>query len=257
PVIHPYPFRKGTFHMNIRRSMMIGVALALLLSMFTAVSAGPASNRTVLHGSAPAWANSRNYAGAADATSDIGFRIYLGWNNPSDAEALAQAVSDPRSSSYGKYLTPAQFRQQFAPSQAQVGAVQSWLRSQGFSVEYTPQNNHYVSAEGTVAQAAAAFGANFDMYNVDGMTVRSPSSTLSVPSSRAGEVSAVVGLDDSAQFVQADHTVGNAPPPAAFVSAQPCSTYWGQLQATGFTNPYGTATLPYTPCGYTPQQIKG
>jgi len=25
----------------------------------------------------------------------------------------------------------------------------------------------------------------------------------------------------------------------------------------GFTNPYGTGTLPYAPCGYTPQQIKG
>jgi subtilase family serine protease len=90
------------------------------------------------------------------------------------------------------------------------------------------------------------------------VTARSPESALSVPNSIAGDVSAVVGLDDSAQFVQTDHTVGsNAPPPAAFVSAQPCSSYWGQLQATGFTNPYGTGTLPYTTCGYTPQQIKG
>ncbi len=47
------------------------------------------------------------------------------------------------------------------------------------------------------------------------------------------------------------------PPPPAFVSAQPCSAYWGQKQATGFTNPYGTGTLPYAPCGYTPAQIKG
>ena len=41
------------------------------------------------------------------------------------------------------------------------------------------------------------------------------------------------------------------------MSAQPCSTYWGQNQATGFTNPYGAATLPYAPCGYTPDQVKG
>jgi subtilase family serine protease len=33
--------------------------------------------------------------------------------------------------------------------------------------------------------------------------------------------------------------------------------YWGQLLATGFPNPYGKGALPYTPCGYTPQQIKG
>src|SRR3989442_10628619 len=48
---------------------------------------------------------------------------------------------------YGQYLTSQQFRQQFAPSQSQVGQVQSWLRSQDFQVEYTPWNNHYVSAE--------------------------------------------------------------------------------------------------------------
>ncbi len=104
------------------------------------------SGRVTLHGSAPSWANAKNYQGAADPTADVGFRVYLGWNNSSAAEALARAVSDPHSSSYGQYLTPAQFRQQFAPSQAQVGAVQSWLKSQGFDVQYTPTNNHYVSA---------------------------------------------------------------------------------------------------------------
>ncbi|HEX6480019.1 MAG TPA: S53 family peptidase, partial [Ktedonobacteraceae bacterium] len=216
-----------------------------------------ASGRTTLVGSAPSWANSKNYKGAADSSAYIGFRLYLGWSNPSAVQALAQAVSDPHSSSYGHYLTPAQFRQQFAPSQAQVGAVQSWLRSQGFSVEYTPTNNHYVSAEGTVAQAEAAFGTSFGMYSVQGLTLRSPSSDVSIPSSLAGIVNGVIGLDDSAQFVFTNHTVGDAPPPAAFVTGTPCSTYWGEKQAVGFTNPYGSGTLPYAPCGYTPAQVKG
>ena len=116
-------------------------------------------------------------------------------------------------------------------------------------MEYTPQNNHYVSAEGTVAQAEAAFGTSFGMYDVQGLTVRSPSSDVSIPGSLAGIVSGVIGLDDSAQFVHTDHTTGDAPPPAAFVSAQPCSAYWGQQQATGFTNPYGKGTLPYAHAG--------
>src|SRR5437879_12153970 len=59
------------------------------------------------------------------------------------------------------------------------------------------------------------------------------------------------------QLVHTDHTVGDAPPPPAFVSAQPCSSYWAEKLATGFTNPYGSNPLPYAPCGYTPQQIKG
>jgi subtilase family serine protease len=85
--------------------------------------AGAANGKSVLPGSAPGWAKKSNLVGAADPNGAVGFRVYLGWTNPSGVEALAKAVSDPRSSSYGKYLTPQQFRQQFAPSQAQVGAV--------------------------------------------------------------------------------------------------------------------------------------
>jgi subtilase family serine protease len=230
---------------------------SVILGGFVLPARATSQDSTKLAGSKPVWANSKNYAGAANSTAVIGFRVYLGWNNPSAVEALAQAVADPHSSSYGQYLTPAQFRQQFAPSQQQVGAVQSWLRSQGFNVEYMPSNNHYVSAEGTVAQAEAAFGTSFGMYNVQGLTVRSPSSDVSIPGSLASIITGVIGLDDSAQFVFTNHTVGDAPPPAAFVSAQPCSTYWGEKLAVGFTNPYGAGTLPYAPCGYTPDQVKG
>ena len=188
----------------INRKSLFAIATLLVLvcsvmfgnSMLSARAASQGS--TKLPGSAPLWANSKSYAGAAAPTTEIGFRVYLGGNPPSAVEALAQAVSDPHNSSYGQYLTPAQFRHQFAPSQAQVGAVQSWLRSQGFKVEYTPTNNHYVSAEGTVAQAEAAFGASFGMYKVKGLTVRSPDSDVSIPSSLAGIVSGVIGLDDSA-----------------------------------------------------------
>jgi len=235
---------------------IIGTASIAAVSFGT--SAHAAAGNAVLKGSIPTWANSKNLVSAADPAGDVGFRVYLGWSNESAVESLAAAVSDPKSASYGKFLTPAQFRQQFAPSQAQVAAVQSWLKSQGFSVEYTPQNNHYVSAEGTVAQAEAAFGTSFGNYSVDGLTVRSPESDVTIPGDLSSVVDGVVGLDDSAQFVITSRTAGSdAPPPAAFVSAQPCSAYWGQNPATGFTNPYGTDTLPYAPCGYTPAQVRG
>ncbi len=261
------PYQKGNVHWMRSRKKLFGLtsgvaaALTLVAALATVLSthsAAQASSRSTLAGSAPSWANSKNYQGAADPTSTVGFRVYLGWNNESAVEALARAVSDPHSASYGKYLSAGQFRQQFAPSQSQVASVQNWLKGQGFNVEYTPSNNLYVSAEGTVAQAQAAFGANFGMYSVNGLTLRSPSSDISVPADLAGTVDGVVGLDDSAQFVNNNSKIdGNAPPPGAFVSGSPCSTYWGEKQAVGFTNPYGSGTLPYAPCGYTPAQVKG
>jgi subtilase family serine protease len=238
------------------RTLRVAFSLVGLVFAF-AMSAGAAPGRATLPGSVPSWANSQNYVGATDGTDSVGFRVYLGWKNPDAVLSLAQAVSNPRSASYRNYLTPAQFRQQFAPSQADVNAVQSWLRDEGFSIVHTPQNNHYVSAEGTIAQASSAFGVDFGMYQVQGLTVRSPNASVSIPSSLASVVSGVLGLDDSAQFVHTSNSSSNAPPPAAFATGTPCSTYWGEKQATGFTNPYGAGTLPYAPCGYTPQQIKG
>src|SRR5215468_9151113 len=140
---------------------LLTVSLTLSSVALAIVALAAPSPQTTLIGSKPPWANPGNRVRAANATDYVGFRVYLGWNNSSAAEALAQAVSDPRSRSYRHYLTPDQFRQQFAPTANQVAQVQSWLQSQGFNLIYTPQNNHYVSAEGTVAQAQAAFGVQF------------------------------------------------------------------------------------------------
>jgi subtilase family serine protease len=226
------------------------------------VGAAPA-DRTTLHGSAPTWAKSSNYAGAADPNADVGFRVYLGWTDPAAAEALARAVSDPHSSSYGQYLTPAQFRQQFAPPANQVAQVQNWLKSQGFDVQYTPQNKHYVSAEGTIAQAQTAFGTMFGLYHVRGITVRAPSSDVSIPTSLADVINGVIGLDESSDFVTTNHVVDkNAPPSAGFRNAPPLSAYWAELVSpyaypAGFTDLASPPTAPWTVKGYTPDQIKG
>src|SRR5438477_12662201 len=211
------------------RTSILGIvaSIALLGSVIPALAAP--SPRATFVGNVPPWAKSANFKTAANASDSIGFRIYLGWTNPAAVEALAKAVSDPRSASYGQYLTPQQFRQQFAPSQSQVNAVQSWLRSQGFRVDYTPLNNHYVAAEGTVAQAASAFATTFGTYSVAGQTLRSPSSDISLPSAIAGFVSGVVGLDESAALVHPDIAAEpGAPPSAAFVNAPPCSHSWAE-----------------------------
>jgi len=248
--------------MKVQKFLTTILILVLLMNsaIITSASAAQPAN-TVLRGSAPAWANSGNFAGAADLNGAVGFRVYLGWQNADAATALAHAVSDPNSSQYGQYLTSAQFRRQFAPSQSQVGAVQSWLKSQGFTVDYTPTNNHYVAAEGTVAQAQAAFGVQFGMYNVKGKSVRSPSSDVSVPTSLAASVTGVIGLDDSAVFVQTDH-ITDAPPSAGFRNAPPLSTYWSEFTSpyaypAGFTDVGLPATASWTVKGYTPAQIKG
>ena len=247
----------------MKRRLFTVLAILVVVAMLpgTAFAASNQAGRSTLAGSVPSWANAKNFTGAADPNGAVGFRVYLGWQNASGAESLARTVSDPKSPQYGHYLTPAEFHRQFAPSASQVGVVQNWLKSQGFSIVNTPGNNLYISAEGTVAQAQSAFGVQFGLYQVKGQSVRSPSGEISIPSSLANVVSGVVGLDDSAVFVQPDN-IRDAPPTAGFRNAPPLSNYWAEqispyAYPSGFTDVTTPPTASWAVKGYTPEQIKG
>ena len=249
-------------HRLVFNPRALACAALLGAAASTAWAAQSSASWTTLRGSAPPWANQANLAGPADANEAVGFRVYLGWVDSDGAVALAKAVSDPHSASYGKYLTSNQFRSRFAPSAADTAKVQNWLRAQGFDVQYTPKNNHYISAEGTVAQLQAAFNVPFAMYNVRGATVRAPTGDVSVPGQIAATVSGVSGLDESAFFVRPYARVDkDAPPSDGFRNAPPLSDYWAQFVSpyaypAGFTDVASPAKAPWTVKGYTPAQIK-
>jgi subtilase family serine protease len=235
-----------------KRPLLLAATLALgVAAGVTATGVAQATARRDLTGSTPSWANSAALRAAAPGSDHVGFRVYLGWRD--DATALAAALSTPGSASYRQFLTPQQFRARFAPSQADVSAVQKWLRDSGFTVDYTPQNGHYVAAEGSVAQAEAAFGTTIGLYAKGDLTLHAPETALSVPAS-LGAVTAVIGLDDSAALV-----THSAPPSPAFVNGRPCSAYWGEKTTTNTATLDGTVvpgTWPYAPCGTTPAQLQ-
>jgi subtilase family serine protease len=241
-------------HRHIR-SFCVALALvaALAAVLAAAATAAPAS-RARLTGSVPKWATPAAFKAAAAPGQTLGFQVYLGWRNDAGAKALARAVSDPASRFYGRYLSPAKFRRLFAPREADVAAVRSWLRSQGFAIAGIPANNLYVPATGTVAQAQKAFGVRLNQYTVDGQTLRAPASALTIPASLSSIVTAVVGLDQSKAHPKA--IADNAPPPAGYRNAQPWSTFWGQKIATDQPKAFGRYQ-PYAPRGYTPSQFRG
>jgi len=222
---------------------------------FTSAHAATTSSRHALAGSVPTWAKASARKGASATTTKVDFRVYLDWRGGTAAADYASAVSTPGSASYGKFLTPAQFKSRFSPTSTTVGSVKSWLRSQGFTVGHVPSNNKYVEAIGTVGQAAKAFGTSFSQYAVAGRTLRSNSTALTVPNTLTG-VQAVLGLDQSARLVKHEGT-----PPPVFNNARPCSEYWGEKTVAGTPTPDGIA-LPsdpttFAPCGYAGSQLQG
>jgi subtilase family serine protease len=207
--------------------------------------------------------------GKVAANSRISFDLTLSMRHATAARELVNAVSDPGSKSYHHYLTDAQWERRFSPTVAQVRSTTSWLRQQGFSVGAIPATRLFIPAAGTAKQVEKAFSTGLGMYRVTGHTVRLATSTLSIPTSIAGAVSGVVGVNEDVNTTTLARTPRNtdkaspadavAPPPAGFLNPQPCSAYFGQKRDTTDSAklyaPY-VAKQPYDICGYKPAQLR-
>ena len=226
--------------------------LATFAVVATLVSGAGASSATKRVSGAPRWATRSNFVRRARPGTEIDIAVVLGWRDPAGVASFAAAVSDPRSASYGKYLSPAQFRARFSQSDAAVASVSSWLRNTGLQVGTVPANHLFVGARGTVAQVEKAFGIQLNMYRTAGRVMRAPDADPQVPASIAGVVQGVIGLAST----RVQHSGPSAPPAPVFVQGKPCSEFWGQKTAKSLPKAYGHKQ-PYTPCGYAPKQVRG
>ena len=227
---------------------MLAVPLLALPAM---AGSSSGSGRVTLQGASPAAAG--RALGATSKTNQISFQVVLKMRNAAAAETLAMAVSDPKSASYRHYLTPAQWRASFAPTTGTVGAVTSWLRSQGLSATDDSANHRILTVSGTAGAVEQAFGTTLKDFSRNGEVVHAQVSPVSVPSSLAGSVDDVMGLDQTDIVTP---KAGLPGPPPVFKNAPPCSQYYGQKIATNVPPAYGRHQ-PYVPCGYVPQQIRG
>jgi subtilase family serine protease len=241
--------------------------------MAAALPAAAADGPSAIPQSHPQWATPQSKVADVAAGSAITFRVYLKTRNEAGAEAVAKAVSDPTSSAYGQYLSPAQVKAQFAPTQSQVDSVRGWLGSAGFAIDSVPSNNAFVEATGTAAQIDGAFHVQLGKYQVNGQTLRAPDTNLSIPAQLTSVVLGTVGVDQSENLLKPNLVGGSTdagtstttvnqvspgvvPPPAGFRNARPCSDFFGQKIDT--TDPtFNGKQLPYAPCGYVPSQLRG
>ncbi|MFE1320276.1 protease pro-enzyme activation domain-containing protein [Kitasatospora phosalacinea] len=251
------------------------VAAALILT--TLGAAVPASAATpagdsarTLPGTHPEWATPQADAGAADAAAPATARIYLAGRDASGLAALAEAVSDPNSPSYGRYLSADQVRAEFGATPEQVKAVTDWVTGAGLSV--SASTAHYVQVSGSTAAMATAFGTGFRNYRTADGTHRAPASDAKVPAAVAGSVLAVSGLADAIHKNSSDATSVRAAEqragaasrlaapdkkaPAALPEVPTCSEDgYGSKTAAGAPAGY-EKNEPFAPCSYLPSQLR-
>lgn len=232
----------------------VGVFL-FAASAFSVIPAGASllpGTRHVLPDTKPSWTAAVQQTGTLSAGQRVTAKIWLSPRNAASLDTLAQAVSDPSSALYGKFLTSAQYAAQFAPSAAQVTAVTSWLSGYGLHIDTVGAGNTYVAVSGSAAAANAAFNTKLAHFLVKGKQEQAPTQDVSVPDSLAGTVMAITGLSTVGHWTS---PAASYPPPAGFTNATPCSSYYGQRIATTLPKFKGK-TLPYDPCGYVPSQLR-
>jgi subtilase family serine protease len=269
---------------SVRRAVL-GLVLVPVLTIATALpaDAGPTAPRTVVQDQ-PSWTSSASVqADTPDAVVE-NLTGVLNLRDAAGAEALAAAVSDPAGPQYRKYISSADWRSRFAPTDQTVAQVTGWLTSQGFSIGSIPANHRFIPFAGTAAQVRAAFATTLKDFTKDGQQTSAPTTPLSVPTAIAGGIAAIGGVDASAtksplHLTGAEDVVQGAnskradsptavapqgispqdvlPPPApVFRNSGPCSAFFGQKPATTvpqiLKNP-----LTYAPCGYKPAQLRG
>jgi pseudomonalisin len=154
---------------------------------------------------------------------------------PRDAAGLRAFDAQPGHA----LLTPAQFAARFAPSQASVGAVESWATAHGLQVASVSPDRLLVKLSGSTTALGSALGVSFDRFSAaDGSSYVSSTGVAALPASLASTVAAISGLSDlSRAQLDTAHRTGAATPglsiPASYGPQELSSLYGASASQTG------------------------
>ena len=118
---------------------------------------------------------------------------------PRDPAALArfaQAVSEPSSPDYGRFLTPAQFARRFAPPRASVTAVDAALRARGLTPGRLSANGLSIPLRASAGAVERAFATTLaDVRLPRGGEAVLNTVAPAIDATARADVQAVIGLD--------------------------------------------------------------
>ena len=133
--------------------------------------------------------------GIAPADGQFRALLVLSLVNSSGLRTLVDAMYTPGSATFRKYLSVASFEAAYAPTQASLSAVTSWVKANKMTVNRTASNRMLVEFSGTVSQFETAFGVTLNTTTRSGATLYTTSGTLTLPAALSGIVSTVLTPD--------------------------------------------------------------
>ena len=205
-IVEIYVIRLAPKPMVTRRILLAFVSLALLSSLAAAQKSGvPTRIRqpidetklTVLKGNTYPLARPEFDRGTAPSNLPLDRVLLLLQRSPEQEtalEALLNQQQDKSSPNYHKWLTPAQFGQQFGPSEQDIQTITSWLESHGFQVNRVANGRVTIEFSGTASQVKDAFHTEIHKYAVNGKERWANFSDPQIPTALTPVVAGIVTL---------------------------------------------------------------
>ena len=108
---------------------------------------------------------------------------------------LRRRGSAPDPGSIASHFSHSQLSELHGADPADMEAVEAFASEQGFTVVRRHAAARAITLSGSLADMAAAFGANVDLRGIDGTVIRTRQGELTLPESLTGRVVAVLGFD--------------------------------------------------------------
>jgi hypothetical protein len=173
--------------------------LTLVLAVALVITASDATGQSALVriGPAPRLPRGARDLGPAPAQDTVTGALVL---RPRDQTALERFIGDVTrkgSPQFGHYVAKGQFASRFGPATGTIAAVRAQLNADGLHVDAPAGDDLLVGFSGSASRVASAFATDLHSYRLtDGRLARVSTSAPALPSSIAGSVAAVVGLDE-------------------------------------------------------------
>jgi hypothetical protein len=157
------------------------------------------NNLAVLKGNVNPLARAEFDQGAVNDGQPLHRMLLLLQRGPDQEAALQNLLDDQQnksSANYHAWLTPAQFGQQFGPSDADIQMVTNWLQSHGFQITNVTAGRTLIEFSGNAAQVRSAFHTEIHKYIVNGEARMANASDPEIPAALAPVVAGPVSLNN-------------------------------------------------------------
>ena len=134
--------------------------------------------------------------GAEDLSKQITVTVWLNHHNQAAFHELVRELYDKSSPNYHHFLTLDQYHANFAPTSQEAALVREYLTSHNLTISASDKNNHYISAQGRIADVQEAFKVQINRYNINGEIHRASLTEATVTGPASSVVAAVQGIND-------------------------------------------------------------